>query len=189
MLIGLCGPAGCGKNSVADHLQARYGWIQFGFADPIYAAVSTITGIPVEKLRERSTKEKAIEWLGKSPRELLQTLGTEWGRDTISQDIWITIAMRQVDACQRYLRGAGGVALTDVRFANEVEAIKAAGGQIWRVDRRQRCLADDAAQHSSEAGIPDYLVDAVIDNTGTLDALHKRVDAAMKRLRGATIEV
>lgn len=189
MLIGLCGPAGCGKNSVADHLQARYGWIQFGFADPVYAAVSTITGIPVDQLRERSTKEQKIEWLGKSPRELLQTLGTEWGRDIVSQDIWITIAMRQVEACQKYLRGAGGVALTDVRFVNEVEAIKAAGGQVWRVERRQRCLAEDAAQHSSEAGIPEFLIDTVIDNTGTLDALRGRVDAAMKRLRGTTIEV
>jgi len=189
MLIGLCGPAGCGKNSVADHLQARHGWIQFGFADPVYAAVSSITGIPVPRLRERATKEQKIEWLGRSPRELLQTLGTEWGRDIISQDIWITIAMRQVDACQKYLRGAGGVALTDVRFINEAEAIKTAGGQIWRVERRQRCLAEDAAQHSSEAGIPEFLVDSVIDNTGTLDALCSRVDAAMKRLQEARIEV
>jgi hypothetical protein len=94
-----------------------------------------------------------------------------------------------VDACQKCLRGAGGVALTDVRFINEAEAIKTAGGQIWRVERRQRCLAEDAAQHSSEAGIPEFLVDSVIDNTGTLDALCSRVDAAMKRLQEARIEV
>jgi hypothetical protein len=189
MLIGLCGPAGCGKNTVANYLQDRYGWMQLGFADPVYAAVSSVTGIPVARLRDRATKEQPIEWLGKSPRELLQTLGTEWGRDTISPDIWITVAMRQVEASQRYLRGAGGVALTDVRFTNEAAAIKASGGQIWRVERRQRCLSEDAAMHSSEAGIPEYLIDAVIDNTADMGHLYAGVDAALNRLRPTTIEV
>lgn len=188
MLIGLCGAAGSGKNTVADHLQRRHGWIQFGFADPVYAAVSAATGIPVLRLRDREEKEKPIEWLGKSPRELLQTLGTEWGRNTVRDDIWVQIAMRQAAKCHQYLRGAAGVAITDVRFENEVAAIKAAGGRIWRVTRGASSVVGDARQHSSEAGIPDILVDEIIANRGTLVDLAAAVDAALSRLPRDTIE-
>lgn len=188
MIIGLCGAAGSGKNTVADHLCRRHGWIQFGFADPVYAAVSAATGIPVPRLRDRELKEQTIDWLGKSPRELLQTLGTEWGRNIVRNDIWVQIAMRQAQECQKYLRGAGGVAITDVRFENEVEAIKAAGGRIWRVFRGASSIVGNAIQHSSEAGIPDEMVDAVIDNAGSLKDLADIVDTAVKTLRDDTIE-
>lgn len=185
MLIGLCGAAGAGKNTVAEALCLKYGWIQFGFADPVYAAVSAATGIPVQRLRDRSMKEQPIEWLGKSPRELLQTLGTEWGRNLVRSDIWVQVAMRQVDACRQH---ACSVVLTDVRFENEADAIKSAGGLVWRVVRGSSSLSAQAAKHSSEAGIPDYLVDSVIENRGTIHDLSLAVDAAIKRLQGDTIE-
>lgn len=187
MILGLCGAAGAGKNTVADRLCQQHGWIQFGFADPVYAAVSAATGIPVPRLRDRETKEKPIEWLGKSPRELLQTLGTEWGRTMVRDDIWVQIAMRQAEKCLAYLKGTGGVVLTDVRFANEVAAIKAAGGLIWKVSRPETFLADEAARHSSEAGIAYDLVDAELINGSTIAALHNAVDTAVKRLQADTM--
>lgn len=182
MLIGLCGAAGAGKNAVAEILQNAHGYMHFGFADPLYRAVETITGVPVERLRDRRTKEEPIEWIGRSPRQLLQTLGTEWGRQMVRDDLWIQIAMQKVVRCQAALRGRGGVAITDCRFDNEAVAIKGAGGVIWRVERRSSCLASDTARHSSEAGVADYLVDAVVDNGGTLHDLATRVNAALTRL-------
>jgi hypothetical protein len=106
----------------------------------------------------------------------------------VRDDIWVQTAMRQVEACHKYLRGSGGVVITDVRFENEVGAIKAAGGHIWRIERRTDCLTKAAAQHSSEAGIPDALVDAVIDNSGLVDGLYRRCDAALQRLRTNIME-
>lgn len=183
MILGLCGAAGAGKNTVADHLCRHYGWTQFGFADPVYAAVSAAIGVPVEHLRDRARKEAAIEWLGKSPRELLQTLGTEWGRQTVRDDIWVAIAMR------RAAEAPGNVVITDVRFPNEVAAIKAAGGRIWRVTRPASCLAAGAARHSSEAPLPDYLIDASLANSGSVDDLLARVDAVVMRLPPNTMKV
>lgn len=187
MILGLCGAAGAGKNTVADRLCGQHGWIQFGFADPVYAAVSSATGIPVPRLRDRKVKEEPIEWLGKSPRELLQTLGTEWGRNMVRDDIWVQIAMRQATKCLAYLKGTGGVVITDVRFENEVAAIKAAGGLIWKVSRPATCLAGDAAKHSSEAGIAYELIDAEIINGSTIAALHNAVDASVMRLQADTM--
>lgn len=189
MILGLCGAAGSGKNTVADRLCRQHGWVQFGFADPVYAAVSAATGIPVPRLRDRQVKEQPIEWLGKSPRELLQTLGTEWGRNMVRDDIWVQIAMRQAEKCLSHLRGSGGVVITDVRFPNEVAAIKAAGGLVWKVSRPATCLAGEAARHSSEAGIAYELVDAEIINASTVAALHNAVDASVMRLLPNTIGV
>lgn len=182
MLIGLCGAAGSGKNAVASILRRQHAFGVIAFADPIYDAVAAITGMPRRELEDRAIKEQAIPWLGKSPRELLQTLGTEWGRNSVRDDIWIQRAMRAA-------RGYERVAICDCRFENEAQAIRRAGGFVWRVRRMASGLAGSAGRHASEAGIPDNLVDLRIDNNGTLRDLELAVEAAWHTLHVATIQV
>jgi hypothetical protein len=178
MLIGLCGPAGAGKNTVAEFITDSDGCtlLQMAFADPLYECISTITGIPVAKLKDRDAKETTIPWLGKSPRQLLQTLGTEWGRGTIHPEIWIRITMERA---KPELAVGRGVVITDVRFDNEAQAVIDAGGEVWRVTRPGwRCLAEEAAAHQSEAGVSDHLIARIIDNSGSLDDLRGELSAA-----------
>ena len=182
MIIGLCGLAGSGKDAVAAILSRRHGFAYISFAGPIYQAVSEITGLAPAQLKDRGLKEQPIPWLGKSPRELLQTLGTEWGRQMVNQDIWIKLAMRRAAEYER-------VAITDVRFENEAEAIEAAGGQVWLVERPGAGLAGAAGGHSSEAGIPGHLVNQVVRNIGTLDDLEEAVNAAFHSLPCVTMGV
>lgn len=178
MLIGLCGPAGAGKNTVAEFLTDADGggFVQFAFADPLYQCVSTITGFSVSQLQDRAVKEAVIPWLGKSPRQMLQSMGTEWGRDSVHPEIWIRIAMERAG---QHMAVGRGVVITDVRFDNEAQAVIAAGGEVWKVVRPGwRCLADDAATHQSEAGVSDHLIARTIDNSGTLDDLRTQLAAA-----------
>lgn len=175
MLIGLCGAAGAGKNTVADIL----GWRQTSFAAPLYRMLAAMTGMTVRQLQDRDAKERTIAWLGKSPRELLQSLGTEWGRQTVADDVWIRATLREV---RGWLQADEHVVITDVRFTNEAEAIRAAGGRVFRVVRPGvACLAPEAAAHASERGIPDHLVDAEIVNQGGLDELRHQVMVAILR--------
>ncbi len=172
MIIGICGAAGAGKDTVAARLEAAHGFWSLAFADPIYQMVSAMTGLPVGALRDRTAKEALLP-IGKSPRELLQSLGTEWGRNMVSEDIWIRIALERAS---RRLRAV----ISDVRFDNEAEAILAAGGSVWRVVRPGvGCLVGQTASHSSERGISDRLVSVEISNDGGLDDLERRVDSAM----------
>lgn len=64
ILLGLAGPAGSGKDTVADYLVERYGFIKFSFSDALYREVATAFGLENEDLRrDRATKEAPTELL------------------------------------------------------------------------------------------------------------------------------
>lgn len=170
-LIGVAGRAGCGKNLVASMVpEAEI--IQL--ADPLYAGLAAMLGVPEEMLRDRGTKESPIDWLGKSPRQLLQTLGTDWGRTLVASDVWLRIAQRRLDDLA--LDGCPVVVIADVRFDNEAEMIRSRGGEVWLVEREPETAA---APHVSEAGISPDLIDRVIDNRGTPDQTRRIVQEAL----------
>ena len=163
MLIGLCGPAGCGKTTIAEWLRDNRGFRIVCFADPLYDAVSAITGLPVEKLKDRAVKEAQVEGIGRSPRFLLQTLGTDWGREMVSEDIWVQAAMARI-------AGDEDVVIADVRFDNEAQAIVDRGGKVFFIVRPGwRCLEPAEAAHASERGVGMDKVASFVDNSGTVD--------------------
>jgi hypothetical protein len=176
ILIGLTGAAGAGKGEVASRLVRRHGFREMAFADPLYEAVSAIVGKPVAWLKERANKEEIIPWIGKSPRELLQLLGTEFGRKMIHPELWVRSAVERIDS-------SSPIVFTDVRFDNEAEAIQEAGGVIFEVIRPSvACLKSHTAAHESEQGIMGEYVYLVIENTGSLGDLDDAVDAAVASL-------
>ncbi len=165
-IIGIAGRAGAGKNTVAEMIP---GAAVFGFADPLYEGLAAMLGVPEEMLRSRRNKETPLVWLGKSPRELMQLLGTEWGRGMVAQDIWLRLAKRRIETY------GGTIVFSDVRFDNEAEWIRNQGGEVWLVEREQ----ETHHTHSSEAGISPHLIDRVIDNRGTLEQTRMLVELAL----------
>lgn len=171
MLIGLCGAAGCGKDTLADMFVAKRRYKKLSFAEPLYRMLEVLTGENAERLRDRTFKESPISWIGRSPRELLQTLGTEWGRALVSETVWIDWTMRQVD---------GDCVISDVRFNNEAQAIRSAGGVILRIERDgYGCLAENTRGHSSESGVSPAFVSSTVRNCGDLDQLWREAVAAI----------
>lgn len=178
ILIGLCGKANSGKDTVAALLPATS---SIAFADPLYAALSIILDVDIGTLKDRDFKEAAIPWLGKSPREMLQSMGTEWGRKMVKDDLWLEIARRRIQA------GGPFVVVRDVRFDNEAEMIREMGGEVWLVERPG---AETCVPHESEKGVSKKLVSRVIRNEGTLRDLADAVrTASEKMVRGGKIRI
>ncbi len=173
-LIGLTGLAGVGKDTVAACLNMHHGFWPIALADPIRAMLEALledVQAPLEYIHARELKERAIPGLGLSYRRLAQTLGTEWGRQTLGGNLWLDIAHKKVDAIQRG-DTHGGVVITDVRFNNEAEWIHTMGGQVWRIHRHS---AAPVRPHASENGIPAGLVNVDIYNNGSIAELQQQV--------------
>lgn len=153
MIIGLTGKKGCGKSTVARIIAEKYDFGIKSFATPIKLMLSAM-GLSNEELYDPAKKEEVIPEFGKSPRELMQLLGTEFGRTLVSQNIWVTSLDKSLDDDRDYV-------IDDVRFDNEAAMIRARGGLIVRVVRGLDAVSDD---HISESGVNPELINYEIQN-------------------------
>lgn len=173
VLIGFTGKAGSGKDTAANYLKQNYPFKSVAFADPIRAGMRSMIGLE-DRHFAHPDKEVVLPELGKSPRQMMQTLGTEWGRVTVNQDIWLILAGKKID---EYQREGYHVAITDVRFENEAAYLRSRGALIVHVLRGE---AGTPHAHASEAGIQRNPEDWIIYNNGSLEDLYACVDAAFQ---------
>lgn len=176
-IIGLTGYAGTGKDTVRGLLETGFGYIGFAFADPIRAMLRelfTMHAISADYMDSRALKESTIPELGVSYRQLAQTLGTEWGRRCLADDIWVKLANQHMHALSLQHGATPGLrfVVSDVRFVNEAQWIKDQGGEIWRVERPG--IAPVRA-HTSESELYHFKADRIVNNHGNLVQLFASV--------------
>lgn len=143
-LIALCGYKGVGKSTYAKFLAGENG-VVLSFATPIKQMLRTLVGHEYVF----GSKKNEMTHLGVTGRVLLQTLGTEWGRETIDQDIWVK-AMKHI-LTDTMFDEYHPVVIDDLRFENEAKMVRELGGEIWEIDRKNFTPAND--NHISEAGV------------------------------------
>ena len=166
-LIGLYSHApGSGKSTVAKMCEG----VTFSFADPLRNFVAcTLTSLGHNGFDlVKNSKEQKIAGIGVTPRQMMQTLGTEWGRACVHPDLWVMIAESEA---KNWLRSVN-VTFDDVRFPNEVDMIRRLGGELWLVDRPGVVYE---GSHASECALVDIIPDSIIKNFGDLRQLQKIV--------------
>jgi len=102
--------------------------------------------------------KNAVLPCGQTVRRILQIVGSDWFRQ-IDPDWWVNKWQAQVLESRAEI-----ILVGDVRFANEVQAIGAAGGKTIRLLRAP--FPED--QHSSETALDStwpHIFDGGIDNT------------------------
>lgn len=157
MLLALTGAARSGKDTAGQFLCSTYGFAQYAFADPIRAGLRAAFGLTNWHFNEG--KEIVIPEYGKSPRQLMQLFGTEFGRKLVHSDIWLMRAETAV-------LNAKDLVITDCRFDNEAAWVQEHGGYVVHISRNG---APQVAAHVSENGVSENLIYFRIKNNGTLD--------------------
>jgi len=130
-----------------------------------------------------------------TPRLLMQLIGTEAGRNIIHPNIWVNALMNKYK--EKFISGGIGMfhdprpsykslgfpnwIITDVRFLNEVEAIKH-NGLLIRVNRTVK--EDTIPNHISELELDNYNDwNYVIENNSTIDNLITELRMILERER------
>ena len=182
MLIGLTGYAQAGKDSVGNILVEQHGYQRYAFADALKNVLQDVDPV-VECCVSRNGYPDPVylghelgrgwEHAKRHPevRGLLQRLGVAC-RQHLGPDVWVDAVMRHIDDHTRRT----DIVICDVRFPNEFEAVKARGGQIWRVERPGIQAVNG---HISEHALDDWQSDWVIHNDGTLTDLAFSVASAV----------
>ena len=167
-LIGLTGPARCGKDSAAKILVERYGFKQYSLASPIKKMLKAI-----DINCNDSEKEIALERFGgKTPRQLKQSLGTEWGR-AISDSLWLRFLLQEYEWVKR--ENYPGLVVSDIRFSNECDFIRKHGVLI----HISRPGVSHTNKHESDKAIPSKPGDFFICNDHTAAFLSKQINDYM----------
>lgn len=156
VIVGITGRAGAGKDTASEGLR-RLGFRTMRFSDALKDGLAAMLGVPRSRIEDWPGKEEVLPGVGYTPRYLMQTLGTEWGRDTIHPDLWVRITMARAAGIPR-------VVIPDVRFDNEAQAIVDRGGLVIRVWRNG---TEPGPAHASEAGVSERLVSSTVLNNDT----------------------
>lgn len=176
-VIGLYSPAPqSGKTSVAAYLE-RHGYVRVSFAEPLKDMAIVFlrhSGLSKSEAKNAvySNKTAIVPELGLTVRQLLQTLGTEWGRECLHPNVWTTIWLRRA---LETLAAGHKVVCDDVRRENEAAAIRSLEGHLWRITRPG---IERTTSHASEGALDNYSgFDVHLANSGTLQDLYAHIDA------------
>ena len=208
MIIGVAGKMGTGKDYICNNMiipilkSMNKSYLQISFADQIKVNVMTKNNVLFEEVYTLKNSET---------RKLLQTEGTEQGRNIYGDDIWIKYFNNWLSVYKS--RGIEYFICSDIRFKNEIEYIKGLGGIILKLNAYQRNLKrlfkessgdtnvlNSIRSHISECDLDDLsddVFDIVVENdiddniqssyTKLYDIIYERDKLITKKLFNETV--
>ena len=179
-IIGLCGPIGSGKDTIADILLSEYDFSnRDSFAKSLKDVLSVAFGWDRDDLEgltpaSRLWRETTDEWWSNrldqtiTPRKMMQLWGTECIRMNFHNEFWLATVEKRINNIFAQNPNAK-IVISDVRFPIEAECIKKLGGSIIKIIRSN--VISSTSNHSSETSLNDIEPDFIIYNYGTIEDL------------------
>lgn len=211
MIIAIGGKMGSGKNTVCDIIQElceKHNGPKFeqkAFAGKLKQTASLLTGVPIEMWEDQEFKKQEmpkcwnkLQQSGRNKvsipmtyREFLQKLGTEAMRDGLHTNVWVNALFadytyNKICNCKKNCRCEHDLPnwiITDLRFPNEMDAVKERNGITIRVVRsfnhkmgsKETGTIDLTPLHPSETALDGAKFDYEIINDGTIEDLIEKV--------------
>lgn len=188
MIIAITGKKGCGKDTVANYMCEKYGFINYGFADPIKEISKIIFGFTDEQLNGH-LKEAEDKFWGLAPRDFFQKFGTDIaqfefpkyfpgifrGKDERAIwvrvfEFWYTKKLKENPNLK--------VVISDLRFIHEYEYLRKMDAYFIRIKRNIE--GNKFGLHISETELDKLDLNCEIENNGSLEDLFKKVDNMIK---------
>lgn len=185
-----------GKSTVAEFLSSAYEFQRVPFVKPLKDWLVQFLALwdysPEDAVRLAwDDKHIPLERIPGAPtaRHLLQTLGTNWGRNLVHQKIWTEL---WTQTAIPILQAGGRIVVEDMRFPSELFAIKdprvntyEGCSAAWRMNRIAANVEAEnsgVAKHESEGSLNTYgpqNFQAWIPNDGTFEELFQRCHKAL----------
>ena len=188
-LIGLMGIKKSGKDTCADYLVTKYGFIKKSFADALKRACAEFFLFTDEQLYGTQEQKETPDprWFGYTPRLAMQYVGTDLLRDNLDKimpglgkrvfthrfDLWYKDEMKKNPNLS--------IVIADVRFQNEVDFIQSLGGYVIKINRPNVLTNDVHPSEMELQSITSY--NDVIENTGTLDELYDKLISIIQKYK------
>jgi hypothetical protein len=167
-IVGITGRAGSGKTTASNwFLRNHKNCIALSFARPLKRMMLELIRDAVPKnwphspsayMTNPDLKNEPIPFLGnQTARRIMQTLGTEWGRNAVHPDFWVDMAATRVERTlgSPFHQGEDmhvRIVFDDVRFANEADMIRRYGGTILRLERADAAPVEAHASETLDFG-------------------------------------
>lgn len=204
------GQARSGKDTLANHLVKKYGFVRIAMADELKRILMQLYDMSEEQLWGDDQKEipdlrYPIPSKGHmTPRMGAQVLGTEVVRN-LYPDTWVRLARKYANAVLEgthyyektqgiipnrrfgrfFTKKPTGVVIPDVRFMNEIKGVHEEGGTVIRLKRAMATGDVGIRGHRSEEEqkqIPDSDVDFVLDVPEGTSRYHEAIDRLFERI-------
>lgn len=177
LVIGLAGRIGCGKGTAAKYLAKKYGAQRFVYSE-ILSDILERLHLPVTRTN--------LQRLGKTVRE---AFGKDVLVEAMKGDLEDAKAeMRLIDGV-RYVNEVemlrtfphNRLIFIDVPLEMRHERVRKRGERGEKEMPLEEFRKKDRAATEKELGQVRELADYVVDNSGTIEELHQRIDALMRR--------
>lgn len=191
MVLGITGYKGSGKTTISNYLVKEHGFVPFSLSAPIKEVASLLFGWSSERIEgEKETLDRSI---GLSPRQFLQTFGTDFMQHylsdqfpqykaTIGRLFWVKLLLTTPSF--RYSRKA---AISDIRFLHEVAEFRSVFHEMFNlisiVSTPRGTQVGDP--HSSESEHLLLNPDFTVYNDGNLEESYHSLDVIIHQLEGS----
>ncbi len=194
MLIGILGKKKSGKDTVANYLIEKYGFIKYSFADPLKKGLQEFFNLTDEQLYNQDLKEVIDPRWGVSPRKLFQVFGTDIFQKSIRDFLpelkinndpknhWVNL-FKEWYLSELKKNPSIKIVISDARFLHEINMIKELGGVVYKIIRPSLEEIEDNDKynyslHQSEIeieSIPNNMITHLLINDSSLEELYKQI--------------